>query len=114
MSRHELTRTNVDLTTLEKEMSTRLGRTVTVSVSPMPREGVPGMLTVRVNDEEIDVPDAVVQAVIAAHVPPVRVDPVDELITGLNSATNVASLRSVLLTYARAQKQQPFPSIKPG
>lgn len=111
MSRHTLTREDIDLATLERGMSTRLGQTVTVSASPMPKNGMPGVLTVRVNDEEIDVADAVVQEVVAAHIRPPILDPLDELIVTLGTANTIALLRSALVSWAQTEKARRYPDI---
>jgi hypothetical protein len=84
---HDLTRSDVDLGQLADELSEKIGRDVTLTARlPEQPDGEPGVLHVlNANGQDIDVPAATVESVVAAHVPQ-HVEPLtDDEITALRA-----------------------------
>jgi hypothetical protein len=89
---HDLTRNDVDLGQLADELSEKIGRDVTLTARlPEQSDGEPGVLHVLDSDgQDIDVPAATVESVVAAHVPQ-HVPPLTD--------GEIIALRSMLATH---------------
>jgi hypothetical protein len=84
---HDLTRIDIDLGQLADELGAKLGRDITLTARlPEQPDGEPGVLHVLDSDgQDIDVPAATVESIVAAHVPQ-HVPPLtDDEITALRS-----------------------------